>query len=90
MRVLVALVLLITEMALAKKKKDYYQLLGVKRNADDAALKKAYRKVSGPLLFPLTRPRPEQISDTLAHTFPFSACPQTTPGSKSSRQEGAG
>jgi hypothetical protein len=45
MRVLVALVLLVTEMALAKKKKDYYQLLGVKRNADDAALKKAYRKV---------------------------------------------
>jgi hypothetical protein len=45
-RVLVAFVLLLAEIALAKKKKDYYQLLGVKRDADDATLKKAYRKVS--------------------------------------------
>lgn len=30
----------------AKPKKDYYEILGVSRNADDRALKKAYRKMS--------------------------------------------
>ena len=28
------------------EKKDYYEVLGVDKNADDATLKKAYRKLS--------------------------------------------
>lgn len=44
-RCTLVVVLLCLEIALAKKKKDYYQLLGVKKNCDDATLKKAYRKV---------------------------------------------
>jgi len=36
--------LLDVEMAVARKK-DYYEMLGVKKNADDATLKKAYRKL---------------------------------------------
>ena len=27
-------------------KKDYYEVLGIKRDADDAAIKKAYRKLA--------------------------------------------
>lgn len=45
LRAVVVLFVLVAEDVLAKKKQDYYQMLGVKRNADDAALKKAYRKV---------------------------------------------
>lgn len=49
-RCTLVLVFLLLDLALAKKKKDYYQMLGVKRSADDATLKKAYRKVAYALL----------------------------------------
>ena len=31
---------------MAETKRDYYEVLGVDRNADDAALKKAYRALA--------------------------------------------
>ena len=48
--------------------KDYYKVLGVPRDCDASALKKAYRKVSEPAPHPLARPLTELCTVSASST----------------------
>ena len=54
-------------------KRDYYEVLGVDKNADDAAIKKAYRtlaKKNHPDVNPGDKEAEERFKDCLLYTTP--------------------
>ena len=58
---------------MAEQKRDYYEVLGVEKNADDAAIKKAYRvlaKKYHPDMNPGDAEAEKKFKDCLLYTSP--------------------